>query len=161
MKRGEFATPLSVIGWEIWVTLGLSLRCKLRLVLQLSIGVSEGTWVEPTLSISLQCLHYVLKFWRWWLLCCCDVSLVSVTWLPRLFFRRIKGQGTDFSPLELTMQNCDMTAKFYAAYVGRQNDLMAQGQQRQAAKKRKWSKIRRIYIRTFTTNPSLHFPFWG
>ena len=36
MKRGEFATPPSVIGWEIWVTLGLSLRCNLRLVLKLS-----------------------------------------------------------------------------------------------------------------------------
>ena len=36
MKRGEFATHPSVIGWEMWVTLGLSLRCKLRLVLKLS-----------------------------------------------------------------------------------------------------------------------------
>ncbi len=33
----EFATPLLVIGWYIWITLGLSsLRCKLRLVLKLS-----------------------------------------------------------------------------------------------------------------------------
>ena len=33
IKRGKFATPPSVIGFFIWVTLGLSLRCKLRLVL--------------------------------------------------------------------------------------------------------------------------------
>ncbi len=36
IRRAEFATPLSVIGWEIWVTLGLSLRCNLRLMLKLS-----------------------------------------------------------------------------------------------------------------------------
>ncbi len=36
MKRGEFATPPTVIGWEIWVMLGLSLHCNLHLVLKLS-----------------------------------------------------------------------------------------------------------------------------
>ncbi len=56
----EFATPLSVIGWEIRVRFRLSLRCNLRLVLKLSIDKGRApvvfftTWDNTTTQHSTQ-----------------------------------------------------------------------------------------------------------
>ncbi len=57
MKRGEFATPSSVIRWEIWVALGLSLRCKLRLRLVLklpNVGIAARQLTTHNKTIHLK-----------------------------------------------------------------------------------------------------------
>ena len=114
MKRENLPHPPSVIGWEIWVTLGLSLRCKLRLVLKLSNDQLHvhGRWLH-SFSCVAQCRtqHATLGIKRSW-----ETLTLSVT-------EAMKGKNRAISVM-LHLQHEPWFAEQMLAYTGH---ALAQG----------------------------------